>query len=147
MRSSRVVDEIKLSLLMRSSFVVRASDSQWSSSLNSPGFGPSILRHSGIWVAADEAVFNIEHKKIKYKKSPFLISNSIDSRARKSSPGTTVLMADQCLALIYSLVVKASQGVTKRCRLSWLTNSARVYEPKSGGRGKGLQGRSQWVQL
>ncbi len=28
-----------------------------------------------------------------------------------------------------------SQGVTKRCRLSWLTNSARVYEPKCGGGG------------
>ncbi len=28
-----------------------------------------------------------------------------------------------------------TQGVTKRCRLSWLTNSALVYEPKCGGRG------------
>ncbi len=27
------------------------------------------------------------------------------------------------------------QGVTKRCRLSWLTNNALVYEPKCGGRG------------
>ncbi len=25
------------------------------------------------------------------------------------------------------------QGFTKRCRLSWLTNSALVYEPKCGG--------------
>jgi hypothetical protein len=29
-----------------------------------------------------------------------------------------------------------SQGVTERCRLSWLTNSVLVYEPKSGGRGR-----------
>ncbi len=29
---------------------------------------PSILRHSGIWGAADETVFNIVHKKIKNKK-------------------------------------------------------------------------------
>ncbi len=29
------------------------------------------------------------------------------------------------------------QGVTKRCRLSWLTNSALVYEPKCGGEGGG----------
>ncbi len=29
-----------------------------------------------------------------------------------------------------------NQGVTKRCRLSWLTNSALVYEPKCG-RGEG----------
>jgi hypothetical protein len=28
------------------------------------------------------------------------------------------------------------QGVTKRCRLSWLPNSALVYEPKCGGRGE-----------
>ncbi len=34
------------------------------------------------------------------------------------------------------------QGVPKRCRLSWLINSALVYEPKCGG----LRGLSQWVQ-
>ncbi len=38
------------------------------------------------------------------------------------------------------------QGVTKRCRLSWLTNSALVYDPKCGG-GRELWGLSQWVQL
>ncbi len=31
--------------------------------------------------------------------------------------------------------VGATQGVTKRCPLSWLTNSALGYEPKCGGRG------------
>ncbi len=36
------------------------------------------------------------------------------------------------------------QGVTKRCRLSWLTNSALAYEPQCGEWGAGL---SQWVQL
>jgi hypothetical protein len=35
------------------------------------------------------------------------------------------------------------QGVAKRCRLSWLSNSALVYEPKCGGRGVGeLRGLS-----
>ncbi len=29
---------------------------------------------------------------------------------------------------------RSKQGVTKRCRLSWLTNSTLVYEPKCGGR-------------
>ncbi len=29
--------------------------------------------------------------------------------------------------------IQQHQGVTKRCRLSWLTNSALVYEPKCGG--------------
>ncbi len=35
---------------------------------------------------------------------------------------------------------------TKRCRLSLLTNSALVYEPKCGGVGE-WRGLSQWVQL
>jgi hypothetical protein len=29
-------------------------------------------------------------------------------------------------------------GVTKRCRLSWLTNGALLYEPKCGGGGCGV---------
>jgi hypothetical protein len=39
-----------------------------------------------------------------------------------------------------------THGATKRCRLSWLTNSAHVYEPKFGGDGE-FQGLSQEVQL
>ena len=42
---------------MRSSREVRASDSQCQSR-NCPGFDPSILRHSGIWGAADETVLD-----------------------------------------------------------------------------------------
>jgi hypothetical protein len=30
----------------------------------------------------------------------------------------------------------ANQGATKRCRLSWLTNSALVYSPNAGGGGE-----------
>ncbi len=62
-RSSRV--------WMRSSQVVRASDCQCRSR-NSPGIGQSILRLSGIWDAADEAVLN---KVIRGKnpKTPLLI--------------------------------------------------------------------------
>ncbi len=47
---------------MRSSRVVRASENQCRSR-NCPGFDPSILRHSGIWGAEDEAVLYIVHKK------------------------------------------------------------------------------------
>jgi hypothetical protein len=39
----------------------------------------------------------------------------------------------------------ANQGL-KRRRLSWLTNSVLVYEPKPGGEGE-LRGLSKWVQL
>jgi hypothetical protein len=51
-------------ILMRSSRVVRASDSQCRCR-NCPGFDPSILRRSGISGAEDEAVLNIVHKKEK----------------------------------------------------------------------------------
>ncbi len=37
---------------------------------DSPGFNPSILQHSGIWGAGDEAVLNNKHKKKKEKKIP-----------------------------------------------------------------------------
>jgi hypothetical protein len=35
------------------------------------------------------------------------------------------------------------QGVTKRCRLSWLTNSALVNEPKLRGEGERCGGLNQ----
>jgi hypothetical protein len=55
---------------MRSSQVVRASGCQCQSR-NSPGFIPSILRHSEIWGAADEAVLNDVLYKKNPKNSPF----------------------------------------------------------------------------
>jgi hypothetical protein len=53
---------------MRSSRENRASDCQFRSR-NSPGFVPSILRHSVIWAAADEAVLNIIHRGKKSKNT------------------------------------------------------------------------------
>ncbi len=54
-------------LWLRSSQVVRASGCQCQS-CNRPRFYPSILRHSEIWGAAEEAVLNHVHKKKKSKK-------------------------------------------------------------------------------
>jgi hypothetical protein len=54
---------------MSSRLVVRASDCQCRSR-NSPGFDPSILRHSGIWGAADETVLNTVHRRKKNPKNP-----------------------------------------------------------------------------
>jgi hypothetical protein len=34
-----------------------------------------------------------------------------------------------------NIIQNGNQGVTKGCRLSWLTNSVLVYEPKCGGEG------------
>ncbi len=48
---------------------------------------------------------------------------------------------------LYLSLPNLSPGVTKRC-LSWLTNSALVYEPKCGrSGGGGFAGLSRWVQL
>ncbi len=52
--------------------LVRASDSQWRGR-NCPG-DPSIIRHSGIWGAADEAVLNIVKKYKKNLKIPLELS-------------------------------------------------------------------------
>ncbi len=68
----------ELVLWMRFSRVVRASDCQ----CKSPGFDPSILRHSGIWGAADEAVLNKVHRK-KIKKIP-LFSYSVFTSTQTS---------------------------------------------------------------
>ncbi len=40
-------------------------------------------------------------------------------------------------------LIKKADGVIKRCRLSWLTNGALVYEPKCGVRVGELRGFSQ----
>ncbi len=68
MRSSPVCRWDLAELWMRSSRMVRVSDSQCVSR-NCPGFYPSILPHSGIWGAAGEAMLNKELKKSK-KISP-----------------------------------------------------------------------------
>jgi hypothetical protein len=41
----------------------------------------------------------------------------------------------QVIVLLIPKPYPGGQGVTKKCRLSWLTNSALVYEPKCGGGG------------
>ncbi len=47
---------------------------------------------------------------------------------------TYKILSDQCMHLLPKY---CNQGVTKRCRLSFLTNSALVYEPKCRGRREG----------
>jgi hypothetical protein len=79
---------------MRSSRVVRASDCQCRSR-NSPGFDPCILRHSGFWGAADEAVFNTVHR----KKNPKNLAVKISTIGKKISSDLYV-----CLLLQASFV-------------------------------------------
>ncbi len=68
-------------LRMRSS---PASDGQCTS-CNGPGFDPSIRRHSGIWGAADEAVFNIVRKKVRGGTLPCRVTCSCDGSGGVSS--------------------------------------------------------------
>ncbi len=83
--------KVKFPIWMRSSrLLVRASDSKCRSRNNCLGFDPSILRHSGIWGAADEAVLNIVHWKKKSIKIPFkklAISFGSGSGSKKQSFG------------------------------------------------------------
>ncbi len=98
------------------------------SSFNCPGFDPSILRHSGTLWAAGEAVLNFVHKKKKIRKIfPF----EINIFHGKQMGGGGIRVERKRFLPLFSL----PQGVTKRCRLFWLTNSAGVYEPKCGGKG------------
>jgi hypothetical protein len=58
--------------------------------------------------------------------------------ALKSEGGkeiTSILADKYCIILINEAIDTVNAGVTRKCRLSWLTNSALVYEPKWGGGG------------
>jgi hypothetical protein len=57
-------------------------------------------------------------------------------------PGKSLLYFRLIVKAISQATTSSSrlQGVTKRCRLSWLTNNTLVFEPKGGGRGGGVAG-------
>ncbi len=63
-----------------------------------------------------------------------------DRHQHYRSPDKTVSKVRNRLAKHSSKVeqirLKEAEAVTKRCRLFWLINSALVYEPKCGGRGR-----------
>ncbi len=66
-----ILIRIRLSILMPIEIRIRILTQVYTCwKINSPGFDPSILRHSGIWGAADEAVLNTVHREQKSKKSP-----------------------------------------------------------------------------
>jgi hypothetical protein len=58
-------------------------------------------------------------------------------RPQSEGPRKVISRSKDYMGLLYCkyAVLWSKKGVTKRCRLSWLTNSALVYEPKCGGRG------------
>jgi hypothetical protein len=58
--------------------------------------------------------------------------NKVVVPARQATQPGGIGSLELILGPLKSLKIRA-QGVTKRCRLSWLTNSAHVYEPDAGG--------------
>ncbi len=76
------------------------------------------------------------------------VNRSILKKSRHIGFGVFIVHSSMGVGIRFS-VTHYTQRVTKRCRLSVLTNSALVYEPKCGGAGGGEGGRgpSQWEQL
>ncbi len=72
----------------------------------------------------------------------------------QSWPFLTMCTSINSASVLYRFVImvrknswRVKTGVTKRCRLSWLTNSALVYEPKCRGIGRGSQPMSAAVHM
>ncbi len=125
---------------MRSSRVCGRDLAEWLDRLTAnavPGFDfdPSILRHNGIWRAADEAVLNIVHKKKKiHKNSPFykisarILSEDTWSRRRIE------LSRRQC-KMSSSKKIDLQKGQCGRCLSVWgpephsLRKKAKVSTP------------------
>jgi hypothetical protein len=76
-------------------------------------------------------------------------SNHIHTKHSPRPLAIILLIPLMCGTLIHNdyMYMGCEQGVTQRCRLSWLTNSALVYEPKCGRgcRGAGSQSISTAV--
>ncbi len=86
------------------------------------------------------SLFCSSPRKLYLKKIKYVLHDLQRITKRVRSLRTSVLKSD-----IYSIIELGYQGVTKRCRLSWLSNSGLVYEPKCGRGGEGLRDLSQCV--
>jgi hypothetical protein len=62
-----------------------------------------------------------------------LSRDSKDANSSKNSISSWDASSSMIMKKQLGLEERQQQAVTKRCRLSWLTNSALVYEPKCGG--------------
>ncbi len=94
---------------MRSSLVVRASDCQCTS-CNGPGFDPIIRRHSGIRVAADEAVSIIYSSRILCLSSCLSSCRPVIFLSYSCRP---VIVAERW-AILYVLVIKLTKETRQR---------------------------------
>ena len=81
-------------------------------------------------------LFNV----ITFKRDSTYILSEADAHCLKKDKNLRQYL-EYTLAYLHTLgqcqppALASNQGVTKRCRLSWLTNSALVYEPNCGKRG------------
>ncbi len=122
------MDENHLSLWMRSSRVVRASDSQCSSR-NCPRFrfDPSILRHSEIWGATDEAVSNIVHKK--RKKSKNVSKHRVNTKPWNQYAHSRFLTNGFCTLFLYYSHFCRGCLITLQQTASLLKNLSTISQP------------------
>jgi hypothetical protein len=73
----------------------------------------------------------------------YSICTSCEHRQYTSGGHGLITLNEWCTQVYYSTPGEDTWGVAKRCRQSWLTNRALVYEPKYGGMGGGVRGLSQ----
>jgi hypothetical protein len=106
--------------------VVRTSDRQFRSRNY-----PIILRHSGIWGAADETVLNIVHKKVKIPKIPLLLYGSLRQGERNMDAVNATVLGS---IPVSSDTVESEGRHMKQC---WRKNPKNLpfslRQPEAGG--------------
>ncbi len=117
-----------------------------------PGPRKAVVEERTPWLAGQPCLFRsclqIKHLKSIIQNKSFDMQINHSKAIIQSKHRIIMKIYDwNCSAKVGSvartILEENYQGITKRCRLSWLTNSIFVY----GGRGWGLRGLSQWLQL
>ncbi len=110
---------------------------------NSPGFDPRILRHSGIWEAADEAVLNKVLEK--YPPCKPLISQTVtDGKTLKFNATfrlwillhTAIILKRSPLNLSYNYVITKGLVIDEPCWCHWLLSDLHWKYTSSYPRGE-----------
>ncbi len=116
-------------------------------SFNPNPHGPFYVKILAAYVKIDPFVTSLDNRKAWLRETCSVNYGNILPRSAKVGLADTSCC---CIEWIMQIVLHTVFGcevgilwicykVTKRSRLSWLTNSAIVYEPKCGGRG-GVEG-------
>jgi hypothetical protein len=93
----------------------------------------------------DREIHGFQNETEKQRRKAFSLSRSEEDGKSMASSSTSYMkyraaepsLMYRCRATSADMMERRGQGVTMRCRLSWLTNSALVYELKSEKGGVG----------